>query len=95
MTKIRKRQSIIAKYYLKYFSEAHSRFYAAQIVLAFEYLHYLDLIYRDLKPENCIINMEGHLKLIDMGTCKIMKNKDRTNTLIGTPHYMAPEVITG
>ena len=39
--------------------------------------------------------MEGHLKLIDMGTCKIMKNKDRTNTLIGTPHYMAPEVITG
>ena len=48
---------------IKHFSEAHSRFYAAQIVLAFEYLHYLDLIYRDLKPENLLLDNQGYLKV--------------------------------
>ncbi|CAF2506629.1 unnamed protein product [Rotaria sp. Silwood2] len=57
------------------FSEQHARFYAAQIVLTFEYLHYLDILYRDLKPENLLIDAEGYLKVTDFGFAKKIKGK--------------------
>jgi cGMP-dependent protein kinase len=61
-----------------------------------EFLHTNHIIYRDIKPENVMVDSKGYIKLIDMGTAKNLKNKSgRTFTIIGTPHYMAPEIIRG
>lgn len=70
-----------------------SRFYAGQVALVFEYLHSLDIIYRDLKPENLLIDRTGYLKVADFGFAKHVPL--RTYTLCGTPEYLAPEVLTG
>ncbi|XP_055376245.1 cAMP-dependent protein kinase catalytic subunit 3 [Condylostylus longicornis] len=73
------------------FNSQTANFYASEIVLALEYLHSLSVVYRDLKPENLLINRDGHLKITDFGFAK--KLKDRTWTLCGTPEYLAPEII--
>ena len=71
--------------------DAPAKFYAASVVSMFSYMHSLKVIYRDLKPENLLLDNEGYLKLVDFGFAKILT--DRTWTLCGTPEYLAPEII--
>lgn len=70
-----------------------SKFYVAILLLILDYLNKKKIIHRDIKPDNIIIDKNGYLKLIDFGTAKEIV--DYTNTVLGTPHYMAPEVIQG
>lgn len=72
-------------------SEAHAQFYVGCVALAFEHLHERHIIYRDLKPENLILNEAGYLKVTDMGLAKFVVG--RTYTTCGTPDYFAPEII--
>jgi len=70
---------------------AHAKFYAASVLCAFEHLHERHIIYRDLKPENLLVNGKGWMKLTDFGLAKY--SVLRTYTTCGTPEYFAPEVI--
>ncbi len=73
-------------------SEQFSVFYAASILLAFEHLHSHNVVYRDLKPENVLVDQRGFIKLIDFGFAK--KVTHRTYTFCGTMEYIAPEVAS-
>jgi cGMP-dependent protein kinase len=69
-----------------------SQFYVGSTALAMEYLHRRNIVYRDLKPENILLDKEGYIKVVDFGLAKKL-TEGRTYTLLGTPQYMAPEVV--
>ncbi|CAD8114009.1 unnamed protein product [Paramecium sonneborni] len=71
------------------------QFYSAQVLLALDYLHKNDVIYRDLKSENLLLMKNGFLKLVDFDLSKLVKHPQKTNTLCGSPGFMAPEAIQG
>ncbi|KAI8977880.1 kinase-like domain-containing protein [Pilobolus umbonatus] len=75
----------------KRFPDHVAKFYAAEVTLAIEYLHNKNIVYRDLKPENLLLDANGHIKITDFGFAKYVP--DITWTLCGTPDYLAPEVI--
>lgn len=76
-------------------SRAQAQFYTGSLVLVLEELAGRMIVYRDLKPENVMLDSQGYLKLVDFGIAKKLLDASRTFTVIGTPHYMAPEVLQG
>ncbi|CAH0701862.1 unnamed protein product [Spodoptera exigua] len=77
----------------RYFPENVSRFMMACVVEAFQYLHSKNIIYRDLKPENLMLDKQGYIKLVDFGFAKRISPNSKTWTFAGTPEYVAPEIV--
>ncbi|KAG1177523.1 hypothetical protein G6F70_002397 [Rhizopus microsporus] len=76
------------------FSERRAKFYACEVLLALEYFHSQGIIYRDLKLDNIMLGLDGHIKMADYGLCKEnMGYGNTTGTFCGTPEFMAPEIL--
>uniref|UniRef100_A0A8D0GFB5 cGMP-dependent protein kinase n=1 Tax=Sphenodon punctatus TaxID=8508 RepID=A0A8D0GFB5_SPHPU len=76
-----------------HFDEFTTKFCVGCVTEALEYLHHIGVIYRDLKPENLILDGQGYIKLVDFGFAKKIGCGQKTWTFCGTPEYVAPEVI--
>ena len=72
-----------------------TQFYVGSILLMLDYLQKKFIAHRDIKPSNIMIDSNGYLKMIDFGTSKVLSLTDYTSTVIGTPHYIAPEILHG
>jgi serine/threonine protein kinase len=77
----------------KQFTLRQAKFYACEVLLALQYFHQQGIIYRDLKLDNILLTLDGHVKVADYGLCKeAMWYGKTTSTFCGTPEFMAPEV---
>lgn len=81
-----------------------TQFYAAELILAIEYMHHKGIVHRDLKPENILLNEHMHTLIADFGSARILDEKNgeadfesrkRTNSFVGTAHYVSPEILKG
>ncbi|XP_046887034.1 rhodopsin kinase GRK1 [Hypomesus transpacificus] len=78
------------------FDEARACYYAAQIIQGMEHLHQKRIIYRDLKPENVLLDNEGNVRISDLGLAvELAENQDKIKGYAGTPGFMAPELLKG
>ena len=77
------------------FDEKAVRFFLSEILLSLEYLHHLDLIYRDMKLDNILIDRTGHVKMVDFGLSRLLAKDEKCRTFCGTPQYLAPEILQG
>jgi serum/glucocorticoid-regulated kinase 2 len=79
---------------LKKLTESASKFYFAEILLGLEHLHSLDIVYRDIKPENILLDIDGHIRIADFGLSKIIPQNQRSYSFCGSPEYMSPEMLS-
>jgi len=75
------------------FEESRARFYATQIIMAFGYLHEKNIVHRDLKLENILMDEDGYVCLTDFGISKVLEKGELSKTHVGTKDYTAPEII--
>lgn len=76
-------------------SEGQARFLAAEIAIGLNLLHSKGVLYRDLKPENVLLDSRGHVVLTDFGLSKVLANPNTTSTFCGTAEYLSPEILKG
>ncbi|XP_075885519.1 serine/threonine-protein kinase N2 [Nelusetta ayraudi] len=77
------------------FSHKQTQFYSSCVLLGLEFLHQNNIVYRDLKLDNLLMDADGFVRIADFGLCKEgMGHGDRTSTFCGTPEFLAPEVLT-
>jgi len=77
------------------FPPQECKFHASATLLALEYIHSQNMVYRDLKPENLLIDTDGYVRLVDFGFAKRLNAEHSTFTIIGTPEYLSPECALG
>ena len=77
------------------FTEDQAKFYFSELLEGLQFVHNLDIVYRDIKPENILIDIDGHLKIADFGLSKVIKKGQRSFSFCGSPEYMCPEILTG
>lgn len=75
------------------FAEEDARIYLAELILALDHLHSKNILYRDLKPENVLLDTQGHIRLADFGLAKSMGPRSAATTFCGSPAYLAPETL--
>uniref|UniRef100_A0A1I8GXU2 Protein kinase domain-containing protein n=1 Tax=Macrostomum lignano TaxID=282301 RepID=A0A1I8GXU2_9PLAT len=77
----------------KILSEKEARFLAAQLISAIHYLHSINVMHRDIKPQNVLLKFNGYMVLCDFGFSKLMRQEHRTYSILGTWEFMAPEIL--
>ena len=77
-----------------YLKEDQVKFYAAQVAIALQHLHDIDITYRDLKLENILIDEDGYIKLCDFGASVKIRGTEKETYFAGSPEYASPEMIT-